>query len=192
MDMKKLLLALLLIPTLAFAGDIQLARLSPAVVGGGVPVAAGGPDAWYDSGTYSTTSTAAGGAYNGMSLTVGEAGTATKLRSYVGHEDETGVKIALYDSSGNLVTGCGGGNCTCTIADLGATGWHECTLPGTGVSVTATTYWVFRVSDANVYRGLAAAGTGCYGAEAYATFPAATKTITGCDGSNYLVGVYVD
>lgn len=122
----------------------------------------------------------------GSPITIPSAGTVTQMGVYT-YDNGGGqtFKIALYDSSGNLVgssTGTGVG-VTPAWANSGTV----------SLAVTAGTYYVMvSGSDNNIQWQYDGTADGYYGNTAFASFPADPETITQDTGSNDLFGVRVD
>lgn len=118
-------------------------------------------------------------------LTVGNAGTATKLRIKIDtFTSMADIKLALYDSSKNLL---GNGSATVT-----GTGYVEVNI--TPVAVTATTYYVAhceQTDNAYTISSFATGGTGLWGSKAYASFPANPYGSANAFSRNDLVGIWV-
>ena len=158
------------------------------------PSAAGGPMAWYDIETSANADTDDSGPWsrlNWSAVTVGQGGSATKIRVYI--HDRTGacdVKAALYDNSGNLISGASG-----TASTVGAAQYLEITL-GTPATVTATTYkiaWMYSTALATAWYK---AGSGSFdfnSSELYANQPVATlPSSSGPLTRGYAVSLYVE
>ena len=111
-------------------------------------------------------------AYGGR-ITFSQAGTIDQLSVY-GQEGTTGtvdVKIALYDTSGNLVVDS-------TLTMTTTIQWHD-TATFTATSVSATDYIIlYSAADADAFYGYDTANDGSFATEANATFPADPETIS--------------
>ena len=190
--MRIILLTLfVLLTSVSYDSDAQSRRIF--FVAGLPKPAEGGPDTWYDI-------QAVAGANNGVNavldeqlwatVTVGAAGTATKLRTSVNTFSlATGVKFGFYNNAGTLLSTASG-----TISGNGDD--IEFSLSPT-VAVTATTYKILVVSGLTGgfnYRFLTGTGTlnytttaGQYDLGAPDPLPSGSTV-----GWNICFGVYVD
>lgn len=111
-------------------------------------------------------------AYGGR-ITFSQAGTIDQLSVY-GQEGTTGtvdVKIALYDTSGNLVVDS-------TLTMTTTTQWHD-SATFTATSVSATDYFIlYSAADADAFWGYDTLNDGSTATVAYAAFPNDPETIT--------------
>ncbi len=173
--MKRILLTLFLLlfctPALAFSPAIQ------AVLGMGA--AADGPNVWY----YSCTATPLveptwTGYLNEPNTTAScqqialGAGTLTKLSVKASETYAETEKLALYDTSGNLLS------VACTTGTFVNDTWMDCTL-GTPYTVSAATYNICgMVSVNNAYIKYLSSTTSWFQESLlYASFPYATLTL---------------
>lgn len=175
--MKRLLILLLLLPSLAWGEDY--ARMNPYVLGAGVSAAADGPNAWYYSCTETPTvepaqddyaNVSTGYAYCG-SVVVPTGGSLTKIAFHRPTNDsqDSPFKLGIYDTSGNYQTGM-----TCTIPSTTSNGWLECSL-GSPVAISAATYRICAVADPGHYFSYNNDFHGYYDSTApYADFPEAS------------------
>lgn len=187
--MKKLfalLICLAALPVLAQDED-ELILLQAAVAGGGSsPI-------WQDVATVAEADTTGTIGFNAMEwtpLVASQSGSATKARVYVHFRfGAADVKMALYDNSGNLITGASG-----TASSVGSAQYLEVTF-GTPASVTSgTTYKLAWEADSGNLqnRYLNGSGTMTYDTFTYASFPPATLG-TGSDVTRkYVVSLRIE
>jgi hypothetical protein len=169
---------------------LAYARWSVGAAGGGAAVA-GGPDAWYESGTGTTESYGGTNTVRGHAITP-DAGTMTQIRGYIGGDSGARTcKMALFTLSGStltLVSGCTG---TVTAAN-GTVAALDCTLTTPTSSNGSTAYVVGWDCDGDIMYFRSAPDTGIYGATPYSTFPQASIADNSTDGGAFRVGIYVD
>ena len=123
-------------------------------------------------------------AYGGR-ITFSQSGTINQLGLYVGEDDTAAVtiKIALYDTSGNLVVDGG----TISVPQNTAEQWFD-TTTFTATSVSATDYVIlYSASGSSAVYGYDTSNDGSFATEGHATFPADPETITleGDTGQGY-------
>lgn len=186
---KKAIAILCLLPLVAFGNRVVNKGAAPA--GGG-----DGPDAWYYAGSgkddtdFSTNIDDGWGfgsfAY-GDSISVGSAGTCT-LISFEGfsaiNPTQIDFKIALFDSSGNLLAQ------GTTSSTSGTPEWLDVAV---NQAVTATTYYVFVVASSNSGRIMRDTDdSSYYESTAYASFPPDPASPVAESGSVFAVRMYVD
>lgn len=166
-----------------------LAALLPFLTGATIMIrgprvpAAGGSGAWHDSFTIASSD----GAYwlwNDPRLTKvvpSVSGNATKLRVRVGNNWTGGgatVKVALYDSSTNLLVGATSGSISSSSNQ-----WVEVTIASTAVT-NGTTYYVGSVASTNQIELVSISGQTSGDAyidwaNGYAAFPASPDPFSG-------------
>lgn len=198
--MKRLLILLLLLPSLAWGSDLgqDYARMNPYILGGGASAAADGPNAWYFSCTATPTSepvydtggsNVGPGALVGSPVTIAASGTLTKIKfkRHTSNTDSSAFKLAVYDTGGNYQTGM-----TCTVGATTSTDWLECTL-SSGVAISAGTYAVVNAGSANnmVWYNNYTDGYNNFDVN-YAAFPAASYVLGSYDGRCMAYALYVD
>lgn len=148
-SVKRGLLALLMFLPLVAGAPPPFALTGPKFLA--VPVAASGPNAWYDVETQANTDTDASGTVDALEwavVTVAQGGSATKARIYL--RDNSGgstIKMGIYAAGGGSVLASG----TATIADGTCcdNAYLEVTF-GTPVTVTATTYLIAWIGTTGV------------------------------------------
>jgi len=193
---------ILLILATALTSFGQIAISSPGFVaaisgdvvaeGGG----GGGPDTYYFAkglGTNDFASRITSGyqpnnyAY-GSQVIVTNGGTCTEISIDVEGEDETPtIKLALYDTSGNLLAS---GSGTVAVANT-----KERLAVSVNVAVSSsTTYWIFASSSTTkgLYYYNSANGDSFYANVAYASFPPDPITEETEADEVFSVGIYVD
>ena len=195
--MKKLILLLLLIPSLAW-GQVSTSGVSlSGCSSGGVSAAADGPNAWYYSCTETPTVEPAQDGYANVggdfaycgSVTVPTGGTLTKIAFHRPSNDleSYSYKLGVYDTSGNYQTGM-----TCEIGATTTAGWLECTL-SSGVAISAGDYRICVDSGFGHYYSYNNDFNGYYDRSApYADFPEASYTQTQYDLHCMTGKLYVD
>lgn len=122
----------------------------------------------------------------GGPVTFSAAGTIDQLGAIVSSYSGTRtIKLALYDTSGNLISGTSSSN---SSVATGAAAWYDGNT-FTPVSVSAASYVVLSSADtANVGMMYNASNAGTYATDAYASFPSASPsgfTIGGDSGYGY-------
>ncbi len=191
-------LIVILWASLSWAGDIQLARMSVAVVGGGTAGAAG---TWYysaGSDNYPTPDTdSSNTVVFGGSVVITAGSYITKLRMKTSEGGSENLKLGLYTIDGttlNRVDDCNSGPCNCTVPTTVATGWNECTLPGTGHAVTPTvTFAVIYISDTSgaIHHAIGAGTYWVTSSQTYADFPVIQyQGVSTGSTASYAVAVY--
>ena len=169
---------------------LNVARADTVVVTGRGVAAVGGPDVWYDATPFAGTDGTFGGNTNRIcwqSVTVGAAGTATKLRlkcgAYYGGSEV--VKMALYDGTTLLSDGTvsvnGTGNFEVTLAAAQAVTAKAYNVGiawvGGSIDMAILTSGTFSINTSNTYTGFP-----------QSPLPAASSTPAG----TLAVGIYVD
>jgi len=120
----------------------------------------------------------------GGKITFSESGTVDQLGQYCVDIDGTGKagKIALYDTSGNLVVDGGSITYPASIA------WADCTA-FTATSVSAASYVPLgSCVDTKGAFGYDTSNAGSFATEGYSTFPADPETVTVDGDSGYGYG----
>lgn len=189
--MKKLIsiLALAGIAVYLASGQFPINRsvrfALPAPAAGG-----GGPDTWYTNAVGSVRDGNIQG--NGSSetarpVTIGQAGTATKLRIEIeAYTGNTGLKMALYTNPGKVLV---------TSGSTTVTGNGVVEISVTPAEVSATTYYVAWEAAGNGISFTTDGSTSeqmIYGTETYANFPADPLAAATTFSRDYFFGVYVD
>lgn len=124
-------------------------------------------------------------AYGGR-VTFAEAGTVNQLGAFMQNSGGAphDVKIAMYDTSGNLVA-----SGSLTLGALATMDWYD-TSTFTPVNVSAADYIILASSsdsEGGTFYGFDSANDGSFATEVYATFPADPESITleGDTGNGY-------
>lgn len=122
-------------------------------------------------------------AYGGR-ITFPEAGTINQLGAFVQNSNAAtqNLKLALYDTSGNLIA-----SSSLALSSLAAMDWYD-TATFTPVAVSAADYIILASGDEEgIFYGYDTANDGSFATEAYATFPADPESLTleGDSGTGY-------
>lgn len=184
---------LILAPVLCLAQPARISRRAAMISSNGSMVGgASGPSTYYyTSASAANNSFGTGGGWQDWEVvTVAQAGPVQRLGFWCSVSNDETVKMALYDSSSNLVSGASGTIVT-SAADNG--GWKDIT--GLSVSIAAGTYTLVVTSSTGTgFRvgSVTAAGRGNYASQAYASFPAASLPApAGSEGSIPLLRMFV-
>ena len=125
----------------------------------------------------------------GSKITVDVAGTVTGL-SATGQSigGAKNIKLALYDSSGNLVSGS---STSCTFQNIGGNVWRD--SGAISVAVSSGNYYVMTsAEDTNAEYGFDNSGNGLGETIAYASFPPASISTTEDEtGTRFGVRLYL-
>jgi hypothetical protein len=197
--MKKLIVFLILLSAIPVYGQVELARMSPAMVGGSVPVAAGGPNVWYWSGSGKNDSSFTYGHAHIVTLpdirdmankvTILSGGTVTKVSVY--------LEATAVTSDGRYRTMLKNGenwdlkSCD-TITLNGSSGWVEVTLGSPFDVVTNDIVVVSMTATANFSVYYDSESVGHYAAAIYSSY--CSDSWSWVNDTNYFYGVkvYVD
>jgi hypothetical protein len=197
--MKKtisILILLILIPMLCFAGALQEKQRQVIAKKN---VAGGGPNAWYYSGAGTDSYDGAeAGSPNATEIicnhiTYSSSGTITKLgyREYE-HTGSDTIKLAIFNTSGSQL------NAGCSTNGTVTTEWNECTL-GSPYSWTSGDIYVCAIGAAGITEQIytnTTGGTCKWQSGVYADFPASYSTLTlsncGSTTKSYAFKAYVD
>lgn len=124
-------------------------------------------------------------AYGAHFVTAG-AGTVTQLGVRGACDTGTrGVKLALYDSTGTLI-----GSGTATVG--ASVAWVDSGAVSLSIPSAGTYYVLVSGEDSTVFYDYDTAGNGSFATEAYASFPAASESITAQGDTGQLYGVRMD
>jgi hypothetical protein len=182
----------IIIPCLILCAAIS-AQVIPFAFEAGTPsTASAGPSVWYDTTAVNNGSFGTGGTFSDwVEVSIAQGGSATKLRFRCNISNNETVKVALFNSSSNLVAGVSGSIAT-TAADNG----NLVDITGLSGTVTAGTYYIgLSASTGSGFRvgsQTGQAGRGNFALLAYAAFPPATLPAPGGqEGAIMQCGVWV-
>jgi hypothetical protein len=165
-----------------------MARLTAVVVGGSPP-AASGPQAWYGP-TVTGTSYSGTGAALCEQITIVQAGNLSKISMHVSDKGSANLKLALYNGDGTALLDSGGIILNASIVNAD---WNEVAVdPVVPVDASQVVMLCFSPSaDMEFYKDDAATDLGRYGSVTYANFPQANISDEDSDAHHGL-RVYVE
>jgi hypothetical protein len=175
------LLAICLLTTPCGMADVTV------VVGRPAPVS--GPNTWYETTAATDASSPLTGDYTIWdNVVIAQGGIITALGVHCASVGTETIKLALYTSAGNLVSGAGG-----TVSVTSANNGSYVDVTGLLVPITAGTYRLaVNGNGSGTVSALVSGGTGHYYTELYDSFPSATQLAdAGTDGKLWRLRVFV-